>query len=552
MAARRWRRRTPSSSPSSPTGAATRAATCGSSRSPTRRPGPRRQAGALGRRQHPRRRADRDRGGVRPAAAPRRRSRRGDPTVTAALATRTFYVVPRVNPDGAEWALADTPRFRRSSTRPWPWSDAHRWPGLARRGRRRRRSSAADALRRSRRGVDGAPRRRAPARAAGRRRARRRRAALPPRSTRARSSTTTASRSRRRARPRDSTSTATSRPGGAPGCSDRATTRCRSRRSTPSCGRSSPVPTCAATTPSTPAAACCCARRRRSPTRRCRRSTCGRGSSSGEVGTRAHRLPGALGVRGLHVGQGRDDERGRRRLGVRAPRRVRLDDGVLGRRPGRHRHQAVDRLLVRRADRRAGARRAALGRRARPRRVRRLVPVRAPAARRRRARRLAVHRDLDEPAARPAAGRGHAHAAFAVAQAMASPRLEIRHTQVVDLGGGTWRVEVGVANTRLAADAGVRAGGQGEPRPADRRRARAATAWPWSAARRGCSSASSGPRRDALPRGATAHRTACWRLGGARRARGPRPSSPSATTGPAGSSAGCARRREFMTFPISF
>ena len=53
-----------------------------------------------------------------------------DPKVAAALATRTFYVVPRVNPDGAEWALSDTPRFRRSSTRPWPWSDAHRWPGL--------------------------------------------------------------------------------------------------------------------------------------------------------------------------------------------------------------------------------------------------------------------------------------------------------------------------------------------------------------------------------------------------------------------------------------
>ncbi len=53
----------------------------------------------------------------------------GDPTVTEAVRTRTFYVVPRVNPDGAEWALADPPRFRRSSTRPWPWSDAHRWPG---------------------------------------------------------------------------------------------------------------------------------------------------------------------------------------------------------------------------------------------------------------------------------------------------------------------------------------------------------------------------------------------------------------------------------------
>jgi hypothetical protein len=53
----------------------------------------------------------------------------GDPTVREALATRTFYVVPRVNPDGAEWALGDPPRFRRSSTRAWPWPDGHRWPG---------------------------------------------------------------------------------------------------------------------------------------------------------------------------------------------------------------------------------------------------------------------------------------------------------------------------------------------------------------------------------------------------------------------------------------
>lgn len=55
-----------------------------------------------------------------------------DEQVTDALATRTFYVVPRVNPDGAEWALADSPKFRRSSTRPWPWTDGHRWPGLHR------------------------------------------------------------------------------------------------------------------------------------------------------------------------------------------------------------------------------------------------------------------------------------------------------------------------------------------------------------------------------------------------------------------------------------
>jgi hypothetical protein len=56
--------------------------------------------------------------------------RSGDETITRALRSRTFYVVPRVNPDGAEWALSDRPRFRRSSVRPWPFADAHRWPGL--------------------------------------------------------------------------------------------------------------------------------------------------------------------------------------------------------------------------------------------------------------------------------------------------------------------------------------------------------------------------------------------------------------------------------------
>ncbi len=53
-----------------------------------------------------------------------------DPTVRRAVRTRTFYVVPRVNPDGAEWVLADEPRFPRSATRPWPETDGHRWPGL--------------------------------------------------------------------------------------------------------------------------------------------------------------------------------------------------------------------------------------------------------------------------------------------------------------------------------------------------------------------------------------------------------------------------------------
>lgn len=43
-----------------------------------------------------------------------------DPKATMAMDTRAFYVVPRLNPDGAEWALADVPKIIRSSTRPYP------------------------------------------------------------------------------------------------------------------------------------------------------------------------------------------------------------------------------------------------------------------------------------------------------------------------------------------------------------------------------------------------------------------------------------------------
>ena len=46
-----------------------------------------------------------------------------DPKVTRCLDTRTFYVVPRLNPDGAELALSDKPRFVRSSVRPYPRLD---------------------------------------------------------------------------------------------------------------------------------------------------------------------------------------------------------------------------------------------------------------------------------------------------------------------------------------------------------------------------------------------------------------------------------------------
>jgi murein tripeptide amidase MpaA len=46
-----------------------------------------------------------------------------DPDITRCVDTRAFYVCPRLNPDGAELALADKPRFIRSSTRPYPYDE---------------------------------------------------------------------------------------------------------------------------------------------------------------------------------------------------------------------------------------------------------------------------------------------------------------------------------------------------------------------------------------------------------------------------------------------
>ncbi len=45
-----------------------------------------------------------------------------DPT-TRCLDTRAFYLCPRVNPDGAEWALAERPRIIRSGTRAYPFDE---------------------------------------------------------------------------------------------------------------------------------------------------------------------------------------------------------------------------------------------------------------------------------------------------------------------------------------------------------------------------------------------------------------------------------------------
>lgn len=46
-----------------------------------------------------------------------------DEKVTRVMDTRAFYITPRLNPDGAELALADRPKFVRSSVRPYPRLD---------------------------------------------------------------------------------------------------------------------------------------------------------------------------------------------------------------------------------------------------------------------------------------------------------------------------------------------------------------------------------------------------------------------------------------------
>jgi len=46
-----------------------------------------------------------------------------NPDVARCLATRAFYVCPRINPDGAEWALAERPKLVRSSTWRYPYDE---------------------------------------------------------------------------------------------------------------------------------------------------------------------------------------------------------------------------------------------------------------------------------------------------------------------------------------------------------------------------------------------------------------------------------------------
>ncbi|MGE5338855.1 MAG: M14 family metallopeptidase [Gemmatimonadota bacterium] len=51
------------------------------------------------------------------------RGRKSDAQIQRFLQTRAFYICPRINPDGAEWALADRPRYVRSSTRRYPFDE---------------------------------------------------------------------------------------------------------------------------------------------------------------------------------------------------------------------------------------------------------------------------------------------------------------------------------------------------------------------------------------------------------------------------------------------
>ena len=46
-----------------------------------------------------------------------------DEQITRQLDQSVYYIVPRANPDGAEWAMAPNPRYVRSGVRPYPWEE---------------------------------------------------------------------------------------------------------------------------------------------------------------------------------------------------------------------------------------------------------------------------------------------------------------------------------------------------------------------------------------------------------------------------------------------
>ena len=94
------------------------------------------------------------------------------------------------------------------------------------------------------------------------------------------------------------------------------------------------------------------------------------------------------------------------------------------------------------------------------------------------------------------------HAEFAVAQALASPCLRVRHHRVVDLGRRDVAGRGRRRQHRLAADLRLGAGAEGEPRAARSSPSCSGDGATSSAARPGCSSASSrAGRRPGSPSG---------------------------------------------------
>ena len=51
------------------------------------------------------------------------KGRESNAEIRRCLDTRSFYICPRINPDGAEWAMAERPRYVRSSTRRYPYDE---------------------------------------------------------------------------------------------------------------------------------------------------------------------------------------------------------------------------------------------------------------------------------------------------------------------------------------------------------------------------------------------------------------------------------------------
>ena len=410
----------------------------------------RHQAGALGRRQHPRRRADGDGRRVLPPPPPRRRPRRRRPGRHRGAAhphvlrrparqPRRRRVGARRPPRGSAGRArargrGPTPTAGRASTSRTSTATAGSCrcasPTPTGRGSPHPDDAASAGARAARRRPAGATRYRLLARGR-RRRPRRVHRPDPPPARRARPQPQLPGRlGHRRARVgRPSAVRAGDR---RPGAGDRRPAQHLRVQRVPHQRRRDP------------AAVVDAARRRR-----CRRSTSGPGTSSASVGTRLTGYPVHSVFEDFTWDRAEHDERRRRRLGLRAPRRVRVDHRVLGRRPRRHRHQAErptsgtpDRPTPRRSPCCAGSTSTP------PSEHVDWYPFDHPQLGRRRARRLARPGRVDQPAARPAHGRGRAPRRVrrrpGAGRAVPGdpPRRRRRRWATA-----TWRVEVGVANT---------------------------------------------------------------------------------------------------------